>query len=413
MIRIFDESLEGLKNEIIELYEKVLESWKNEIRSMYEKFDKPYKVILWGTGDWGHQLYDLLISTNIEIFAYCDNNKKLTGGGTLINDLPVLSPDKLKNMVDNGENIVVQIAFDTLGDNSIFDQLESLGVENHIESEKIMNFENFTEINEELTPKIKEFGINPLYRTPTVNNMRQDVVNVLSNNENGVIICNVSKTGDNTLFKTFDKINVKREFVHHSPEALNIEELNVKNKPIKIITAVREPIGREISALFQRISFMTISSIHSYDKELFVDGGDIQKSFEELTENNIGSYSQVPSFLERFSENILDVMSEPFDKEKGCTIIKKGNVEVFVYTLEKMNDIIPEMSEFVGVHFDEWVMGNVGADKWIAKSYKQAQEELVFSQEFFDSMYNEPYVKHFYTDEQIEKFKSRWQKNVK
>lgn len=77
-----------------------------------------------------------------------------------------------------------------------------------------------------------------------------------------------------------------------------------------------------------------------------------------------------------------------------------------------MNDIAKEISEFVGGDFVKWEMANVAADKWVADSYKQAQKEIKFSQEYFDKCFDEPYVKHFYSDEDIEKFKTRWRTHI-
>lgn len=105
-------------------------------------------------------------------------------------------------------------------------------------------------------------------------------------------------------------------------------------------------------------------------------------------------------------------MSYPFDKEKGYTIIKEGNIEVFVYQLEKLNDVFLELSDWVGVPFEKMVNANKAEDKWVGESYKQACKEIEITQEYFDRCYNEPYVKHFYSDEDIEKFKERWRSHI-
>ncbi len=119
------------------------------------------------------------------------------------------------------------------------------------------------------------------------------------------------------------------------------------------------------------------------------------------------------SFLEKFNNNITNVIGVPFDKESGYSIIKSGNIEVFVYQLEKLNNIIPQLSEWVGSNpFDQLVNDNIGEAKWTGESYKQAQKELVISQEYFDACFNAPYVKHFYSNEDIEKFKDRWRPHI-
>lgn len=122
-------------------------------------------------------------------------------------------------------------------------------------------------------------------------------------------------------------------------------------------------------------------------------------------------------FIPKFNEEFLDLMKYEFDKEQGYSIIKDDNIEVFVYTLEKMNDIAKPLSDWVcegtnNTPFDSWERANLAEDKWIAETYKQAQKELKFSREYFEKCYNDPYVKHFYSNEDIEKFKQKWQQNI-
>ncbi|MFI3175538.1 MAG: hypothetical protein R3Y53_10135, partial [Bacillota bacterium] len=342
MIRIFDKSLDNV-------LEVILDRMYQEMKNTY----KSDKIILWGAGELGHSLYDLFRSADVEIFAYCDNNEKLWGG-TPINGLPILSPDELKKMVDDGEDITVQIAFDNIHNDTIIEQIKSLGVENYLEHKQeiftpfhfIKNTDEFKE-NQAIASILKTQKLNLL----SINQrqlMFKEYIN--SGERDSVFICMVGKTGDVTLENTFRPMNIPFHNVVHTPEALDINLLPNANKKIKIITAVREPISHMLSNIYQQIGIASIQFCTTYHKELFVDGSDVQKIFNKFGSNcykNTGSYSFVPKFLERFAENALDVMRVPFDKERGFTIIKEGNIEVFAYTLEKMNDIVLDLSKFV------------------------------------------------------------------
>lgn len=117
--------------------------------------------------------------------------------------------------------------------------------------------------------------------------------------------------------------------------------------------------------------------------------------------------------MDVFNSNIINLYNHSFNTEQGYDIIKEGNIEVFVYQLEKLNDIAPQMSDWIGqTSFDEWINGNEASGKWINDFYKQAQKEIKFSQEFFDSCYNAEWVQHFYSQEDIEKFKERWRPHI-
>ncbi len=235
--------------------------------------------------------------------------------------------------------------------------------------------------------------------------------------------------------KKHKKINYTNIF--HTPVVF--DENNYKNvKKIKIITAVREPISQNISGLFQRIGtggdslskqFVLdnftpeknkIDNFYSEYKEIFIkNNSNVQTLFDTMLNNTVYqentsyNFSIIQKFIPLFCENILDLLSHPFDQEKGYAIMKEGNIEVFVYQLEKLNSIVPELSAWVGVPFDKLEKSNVGEDKWIGDSYKQAQKHLKITQEYFDKCYNEPYVKHFYSPEDIEKFKERWRPHIR
>ncbi|MFI3169219.1 MAG: putative capsular polysaccharide synthesis family protein [Faecalibacterium sp.] len=118
-------------------------------------------------------------------------------------------------------------------------------------------------------------------------------------------------------------------------------------------------------------------------------------------------------FFVEFEKAVLDITKYLFDQDKGYAIIKEGNIEVFVYQLEKLNDLVPELSAWIGVPFEHLEKGNQASDKWFAESYRQAQQEIEFSQEYFDKCYNEPYVKYCYNEADIERFKARWRPHIK
>lgn len=56
---------------------------------------------------------------------------------------------------------------------------------------------------------------------------------------------------------------------------------------------------------------------------------------------------------------------------------------------------------------------NVGDDKWYSQLYKETKETIKFSQEYFDWSFNSSYLRHFYSDEDIEKFKMKWRGHVR
>ena len=48
------------------------------------------------------------------------------------------------------------------------------------------------------------------------------------------------------------------------------------------------------------------------------------------------------------------------------------------------------------------------------RDHKNKKGEIVYMtpEEYFEKCYNEPYVKHFYSDDDINKFKEKWEKHI-
>lgn len=326
-------------------------------------------------------------------------------------------------MVDNNEKIAVCVTIEIFDKASLEVQLQSLGVLKYVFAPGIQFLLKYEiEMRQiKANPKVLDYmkGL-PFHTNGIIPKLKYDIYHYIMQSQlyhydQVLLICTVGKTGDNTFISTFEGQNIEFYNVWHMPELFEKSVFLNLNQKVKIITGVREPIGQNLSYMYQYLSAFKYWFITQYKEILFQGKGDAQMLFDQWSKdrfNIIESYSECTNFIKRFEENVIDIMKEPFDKEKGYTVIKEDNIEVFVYTLEKLNDNISALSEFVGGDFTEFVIGNEAESKWTAGSYKQAQKELKLSQEYFDSCYNEPYVKHFYSDEDIEKFKNKWKNNI-
>lgn len=244
-----------------------------------------------------------------------------------------------------------------------------------------------------------------------------------------------------SLIAPLDRVGKNIEYMNlrHRPSFLGIKKQKYQKQTFKIITAVREPISQNLSMMYQdfstgssykdwifgevdynaQIQHSKISILQRLETLFLEHGDDAQLMFEAFIDRYV--YSDIRSdycrsiqqFIPEFSKYLVDILAYPFDKEKGYALIKEGNIEVFVYQLEKLNQLVTELSDFVGVPFDTLVRGNDASDKWIASSYKQAQKEIQITEEYFEKCFDEPYVKHCYSKVDIEKFKERWRLHIK
>ena len=187
------------------------------------------------------------------------------------------------------------------------------------------------------------------------------------------------------------------------------------DEPVKIITGVRDPVARELSQLFMKLSLDT-----RYRR--FPGGMDEiikkMKSINWYTGRVVFEYQPNPYgqsfgwFDTELKDHFgLDIFAEPFDREKGFGIYKKNNIEVFVYKLEKLNSLEGELQKFLDRDDFKLVSANIAAEKDIADVYRGVQDNLKESDAYLDFCYKDnDRIRYFYTDEEIDAFDKKWRK---
>ncbi len=169
---------------------------------------------------------------------------------------------------------------------------------------------------------------------------------------------------------------------------------------IKIISLVREPIGRNISSFF-----------HNFKRSTGVEFEDHTFSMEELKDIFLSDFPHhVP--LEWFDEHIkehfdIDVYEYPFPS-LGHITMKKGNIELLLMKHDLKDSIKEEViKEFMSLGEFAISNENVGAEKNYSDTYKQFKK-LSLPNWYFEQMQTSKYMRHFYSEEEIEKIKRKW-----
>ncbi len=166
--------------------------------------------------------------------------------------------------------------------------------------------------------------------------------------------------------------------------------------PIEIITAVREPIGRNISAFFQNV------------KKPEVEG----KSTEELIAFYKDSYPHaIP--LEWFDNELrrgtgVDLLAQPFDIERGWSIHEEGRFRFLTIRLDGPAEAMSDgLDAFLGepIHI---ASQNDSRGKFYADIYKNVKENISFDKEEIKKMYGSRYAKAFWSPEEIKDLRQRW-----
>lgn len=211
----------------------------------------------------------------------------------------------------------------------------------------------------------------------------------------------------------------------------------LRNKKIKIISAVREPISRDIAAFFQS-SDEELWPFQHYNYNVFPlygEGekvelkykmdefekrypqwkGSLNKSFGNLTQAIMHYKQDIYSWFDYEINRFfgVDVYSYPFDKEKGYTIIEKDNVQILLLKMECLSSLEKIIGEFIGDAGYRLGDRNTASKKIYRYAYKKFKESVNITPEYFNYYYggNCKY-EHFYSLKEIKDSYKYWEKHV-
>lgn len=262
----------------------------------------------------------------------------------------------------------------------------------------------------------------------------------LMNNKNPILVYQMGKVGSSTVTKTLKKalntpvyhvhfltddgLKMQAEaflkYRHHDlpvfvkqAQAIKSKIEQKTNNKWKIITLVRDPIARDISDLFQNFQRLLGEHLDSSGKIK-----DINKIIE-LLQAKFANYNQESDFASTWFDRELktrfnvDVYDYPFDQEQGFSIINHHQADILVMRLENLNQSLNQAcQEFLGIHLTEQDIANknVSQDKQYFDDYKYVVKNIIIPRETCQKIYASKYVRHFYTQEMIDKFISKWSK---
>jgi len=184
-----------------------------------------------------------------------------------------------------------------------------------------------------------------------------------------------------------------------------------RQRPVKIITMVREPINRHIASYFQ-----SIQRHLGLEDEKQLE----QLSLEEamagfLKRQALAMKSPEENWFEKQFNPIvgIDIYQHVFPKEEGALTLRRGNVDVLVFKSE-LGDSQKErlIADFLHLSQFRIQRANVGESKWYAQLYNEFKEQICLPEAYVDMMLNSRHVRHFYTDTEIAQARAKWLRPV-
>jgi hypothetical protein len=179
-------------------------------------------------------------------------------------------------------------------------------------------------------------------------------------------------------------------------------------KKCKVVTLVRDPIATNISGYFQNHGWWPqelIDKCMNYSPD-YID---------ELIKNFHDNYPhEVPvTWFDTEMKPVfgIDVYSTEFIKDTGFCIIKGRFSDILIIKLEKLDDCANEaFGKFLDINDFEVIKDNLAREKWYQSIYQEFIEKIILPASYIDRMYASKFANHFYTQDEINSLRARWEK---
>lgn len=375
------------------------------------------KIILYGASEGGDVIYDALVLMNMDILAFCDTNHRLWGNSK--KDKPILSIVDLAELAKT-ENIHIIISTTFYAE--VYPMLEKilpekvdffsydafmLGMYRHM-LECSKDFEN-TELFQLLARKYENRRWNDEY--PYIS--FSDFIGMRRNEIEPIIVFCPGKVGSMTLINSIGAVELWGLHIHNfSFSGKKFCDFYDKDSEIKFVCLVREPIARDFSMYFQIFEHRNYYSC-AYKNDFL---GEISNFMMQIAGMKDDTMILPGPMFQWFDDELkrttgIDVFHYPFDKEKGYTVIREGNLSLLLIKSEKLNDLESVIADFLQRPNFKLLNANQAEEKPLARLYKQAKDALVLPKEYLAYYYeNNKRMDHFYTDEEKDMFRKKWEK---
>lgn len=377
------------------------------------------KIIIYGVGQYGYRSAILLEKAGVEIYCFCDRD----AGQKHYQDYRIITPDELEITVQK-EDCMIIVSSKEYCDEMI-EELARREVKAYVctwyglQAAIEINIDDgrfLKSFQEELKKKKEWFlSLDAPYTTSALAKMCQISPTIL--------VYQPGKVGSMTVRDTLwhgglEVIHIHRmcDFSDENSkkiaavaEASAFFRKQIRTEGRKIITLVRDPIARALSLFVQWFThdmyvFHMESkgnlSLAAYASEFIVKELDTDFEF---------------AWFDRELKEAtgIDIYQHPFDKEKGYAWIREGNIEILVLTLEKLNENVEVLGEFVGKPGIKLHNGNVGEKKHYKYIYEGMKKDIRIPARVVESQYkNNPLLDHFYSEEDKERFMQKWSRYV-
>ncbi len=206
----------------------------------------------------------------------------------------------------------------------------------------------------------------------------------------------------------YDEECFRRGVLPGSRSAISMinQQILKKNRPYKIITLVRNPIERNISAFFEAFEYYLGVKAEKYLGSM----SDLEKMFHKLLPHNYVSNWFEDYFFQQTGINMYDFK---YDKTQKYQFITTKNTEVLVLDVN-LDDSLKEqlVANFIDKKRKRINRINVRELTAEANLYIAFKRNIKFDKNYLSNLLETQYFNHYYSEKSKLDTLKRWQKDT-
>lgn len=166
-----------------------------------------------------------------------------------------------------------------------------------------------------------------------------------------------------------------------------------RERPVKVISAAREIVSWALSGMFHNRGAVTLNVADAVAM--------VEERFWNQCQNGLRWFDH-----RYFCD--LDVYAHPFDHDAGWSRIAHDGIDLLLYRQEDLSRLEAPLAAFFDLDTLRLPQRNVGEDKGYADLYRKVMREFRMPGNLLSSLYDTPYMRHFYSDAERERAYARW-----
>jgi hypothetical protein len=170
----------------------------------------------------------------------------------------------------------------------------------------------------------------------------------------------------------------------------------------KVITLVREPVGRNCSFYFQNLDVLWQTEAAHERVEMSRLAGEFHHRFD---------HRGCLNWFDREFKPVLgvDVYAHPFPHDEGHMRIDAGRYDILVMRTD-LEDASKKkcVEEFLGIEGLSLAPKNVGSHKPYSAAYRKFLDALELPESYVDEMLDSKYTRHFFAPQEIDALRAKW-----